>query len=177
MSQFEVAMANLIEITKLKGGMLGKVDFQKTVYLAKDLGVYFPFEFRWDKFGPYSYELAHFMNQLLAKGAFRIDGGTYRVNSENPDIGQLGSCTTIDSATRKRLISLFRSIRQTVREKSFHIPTFMECLGSLLFIKASSGRADRSRIFDILRLLKFDRIDELSPMVDEAWSLLERNGL
>lgn len=177
MSQFEIAVANLIEITRLKGRMLGKVDFQKTVYLAKELGVYLPFEFRWDKFGPYSYELAHFMNQLLVKRTFRIEGGAYQVNFENSDIDQLRSCITIDSSTRRRLISLFRSIRQIVRKKSFYIPTFMECLGSLLFIKASSGRTNRSSVFDILRLLKSDRFDELSPMKDEAWDLLERNGL
>lgn len=177
MSQFEISAANLFVITQLKGGMLGKVDFQKTIYLAKQLGVFIPFEFRWDKLGPYSFELAHFLNQLVARNSILIDKGKYVVNPEDLLVNQLHSSTTIDSTTRNDLTSLFRSIRQTVRQSGFHIPTFMECLGSIHFIKTSLEISDKDSVFRTLELLKPNRLDEFSSMTEEAWNLLERNGL
>jgi hypothetical protein len=176
-SQFERATANLIEITRLKGGMLGKVDFQKTIYLAKQVGVYLPFEFKWDKLGPYSFELAHFLNQLLARGLFCVDRGTYLVNPEDVRVNRLEPLTTIDSRMRHRLISLFEAIRRTVHENGFHIPTFMECLGSLEFIKNSLEQAHKTHVFHALELLKPNRINEFSPMLEESWNLLEQSGL
>jgi uncharacterized protein YwgA len=176
-SQFDLATANLIKITRLKGGMLGKVDFQKTVYLAKQVGVCLPFEFKWDKLGPYSFELAHFVNQLLAKELFCIDRGKYTVNPRNMRVNWLERVATIDSTTERSLMNLFESIRQVVHEKGFYIPTFMECLGSLEFIKSSLEEAGKSHVFQALEFLKPSRTTDFSPMLEDAWSLLERNGL
>jgi len=157
--------------------MLGKVDFQKTVYLAEQLGVDLPFAFRWDKLGPYSFELAHFINQLLARGTFYIDRGTYRVNQRDLDFERLKNLTTIDSEKSARLVAFFRSIRNAVRRNHFNIPLFMECLGSLRFIKTSLETSDRDRVFHILQQVKPNRTNEFSPMLEEAWTLLERNDL
>jgi uncharacterized protein YwgA len=176
-SQFEISAANLIEISRLKGGMLGKVDFQKTVYLAKQLGVDMPFEFRWDKLGPFSFELAHFINRLLVRNTFRIESGKYVVNTENSLAMRAESLTTIDSGTRQELDSLFRSIRRTVHQNGFHIPTFMECLGSILFIKESLENSDKKVVFESLELLKPNRAGEFSSMKEAAWNLLQRYEL
>lgn len=177
MPQFETSAANLIKITQLKGGMLGKVDFQKTIYLSKQLGVFIPFEFRWDKLGPYSFELAHFLNQLLARNSFFVDKGKYLVNPEGPLVDRKDSLTTIDSKTNQKLANLFNSVRQTVRSNHFHIPTFMECLASIHFIKTSLENSQKKTVFHALRLLKPSRADEFSSMLEEAWDLLKRNGL
>lgn len=177
MSQFDVTVANLLRIAQLKCGMLGKVDFQKTVYLAKQLGVYVPFEFRWDKLGPYSFELAHFVNLLVARDIFLIEKGKYIANSENTLVNQSESLTTISHETQGRLFRLFNSIRQTVRNEGFRIPNFMECLGSIHFIKASLQNPTEERVFHTLELLKPDRVNEFAPMRERAWSLLEENNL
>ncbi len=177
MSQFDVSAANLIMITQLKGKMLGKVDFQKTIYLSKQLGVSIPFEFRWDKLGPYSFELAHFLNQLVARDSFFIDRGGYIVNREDPLVGQSQSLTTIDRGMKQKLTKLFKSIRQSVHQNHFRIPTFMECLGSIHFIKTSLEHSDKEIVFHTLTLLKPRRVNEFSPMTEEAWDLLKRNGL
>jgi uncharacterized protein YwgA len=177
MSQYEVSAANLIKIAQLKNGMLGKVDFQKSVYLVKQLGVYLPFEFRWDKLGPYSYELAHFVNQLVARNTFSIDSGTYKANLKDILTKQSASLTTIDYETEKRISRLFSSIRQTVHRRGFYIPTFMECLGSIHFIKTSLEKSNKEDVFSILKTLKPNRFDEFTPMMEEAWILLKRNNL
>lgn len=176
-SQFEMSAANIILITNLKRGMLGKVDFQKTIYLCKQLGVYLPFEFRWDKFGPYSFELAHFVNQLVARNSLSISKGTYLAHSEDPLTDHARELATIDDEMMRRLTALFRSIRQTVHQNGFSIPAFMECLGSIHFIKTSLETSDRRTVFDALEQLKPSRAHKFSPMVEEAWNLLNRNGL
>lgn len=177
MSQFEVCAADLMSIIQLKGEMLGKLDFQKTIYLSKQLGVFIPFEFRWDKLGPYSFELAHFINQLVARKSFFIDKGSYKVNPDDHLVEQSKFLTTIDGKMKRKLTRLFSSIRQTVHQNSFHIPKFMECLGSIHFIKTSLETSNKRTVFLMLKQLKPSRVNEFSSMKEEAWNLLEQNGL
>lgn len=177
MSQFETTAANLIIITQLKGEMLGKVDFQKAIYLSQQLGVFIPFEFRWDKLGPYSFELAHFLNQLVARNSFSIKSGKYLVNPTGSLVSRSESLTTINATMEEKLTKLFRSIRRSVRQNHFHIPTFMECLGSIHFIKTSLEASNKRTVFHTLGLLKPRRVHEFSSMIEDAWSLLKQNGL
>jgi len=176
-SEFYVPAANLIRIKQLKRGMLGRVDLQKTVYLSKQLGIYLPFEFRWDKLGPYSFELAHFVNQLIARNAFLIERGKYIINPTDPLVNRSASLTTINNVMEQKLAKLFASIRKTVHRNGFHIPTFMECLGSIHFIKTSLENYNKETVLHTLELLKPKRTHEFSLMKEEAWNLLGQNDL
>src|SRR5438876_5395751 len=46
----------------------GKKALQKLVYFLKESGLPISFEFQWDKFGPYSPELATYVEDLVAEG-------------------------------------------------------------------------------------------------------------
>lgn len=46
----------------------GKKSLQKLVYFLKESGLGISFEFQWDKFGPYSPELATYTEDLVAEG-------------------------------------------------------------------------------------------------------------
>jgi uncharacterized protein YwgA len=176
MSQNEKAAGNLIIITQLKGGMLGKLDFQKTVYLAMQIGVDLPFNFKWDKLGPYSFELSYFGNQLLARDVLCIKSGKYEVNRHSKDISRLQRIATIDAETTRRLKSFFDSIRKAVHKGKFSIPLFMECLGSLKFLKESRG-FEKSQAIQTLQRLKPDKANDFAPMMESAWDLLIANNL
>jgi len=177
LSLFEISVANVTIIMKLKGDMLGKVDFQKTVYLCQQLGVFMPFEFRWDKIGPYSFELAHFLNHLVARNLLLIKSGQYSVNLDDPLARQSESITSITPRMQENLARFFKSIRRKVHEKSHNIPIFMECLGSIRFIKTSLENPSKTTVFRTLRQLKPHKAKQFSSMAEDAWYLLEKHGL
>jgi len=51
----------------------GKKALQKLVYFLKESGLGINFEFQWDKFGPYSPELATYTEDLVAEGLMKSE--------------------------------------------------------------------------------------------------------
>ncbi len=58
----------LLYTLKRSGTLPGKKVIQKLVYLLKESGLPVRFRFQWDKWGPYSQELAYYVDDLVAEG-------------------------------------------------------------------------------------------------------------
>ncbi len=58
----------LLYTIKRSGTLPGKKVIQKLVYFLKEAGLPVRFRFRWDKWGPYSQELADYVDDLAAEG-------------------------------------------------------------------------------------------------------------
>lgn len=58
----------LLYTLKRSGTLPGKKVIQKLVYFLKEAGLPVRFQFRWDKWGPYSPELAYYVDDLVAEG-------------------------------------------------------------------------------------------------------------
>ena len=72
---FEYFLRLLLTIFSLRENeVVGKVDLQKSFYFAKELGLEIPFKFRWDKLGPFSYELSHVASLATNNGYLEYEG-------------------------------------------------------------------------------------------------------
>jgi|SRR5205809_1251266 len=60
----------------------GKKALQKLVYFLKESGLNIGFEFQWDRFGPYSPELATYVEDLVAEGLMESEAKKVLVASE-----------------------------------------------------------------------------------------------
>ncbi len=76
----------------------GKKALQKLVYLLKESGLSINFEFQWDKYGPYSPELATYVEDLVAEGLMESEAKKVLVTSEE-DRGVQYSFRLKDRAT------------------------------------------------------------------------------
>ncbi|MCJ7760962.1 hypothetical protein MUP59_07485 [Candidatus Bathyarchaeota archaeon] len=63
----DIILEELAALFEARDSINGKVDLQKSFYFMKELGLVVPFNFRWSKFGPYSYELDNFADRLVAE--------------------------------------------------------------------------------------------------------------
>src|SRR6266478_2190189 len=53
------------------GTLPGKKVIQKLVYFLKEAGLPVRFRFRWDRWGPYSQDLAYYVDDLVAEGLLK----------------------------------------------------------------------------------------------------------
>src|SRR5437667_1388267 len=102
----------------------GKKALQKLVYFLKESGLGINFEFQWDKFGPYSPELATYTEDLVAEGLMESDAVRVFATSEEdrgiqynfrlgPRANQLLSSeeiSTEEKARIDRVIALLKEI-------------------------------------------------------------------
>jgi hypothetical protein len=167
----------IFDIVATRGRVLGRVDLQKTVYFAQYLGVPVPFQFRWRSYGPYSEELDHLTPFLVLDGVLGRDRGAF-IQGEAPS-----APTQLNDAARQRFEQLFDNFWEVVRKKrgckGYKFPTFVECVASIHFLKTKlpAGPNVKERTFQRLSELKPNRRREFKPMIEDAWEVLERNGL
>jgi hypothetical protein len=164
----------LVEIFRIRGCILGKVDLQKTVYLAKRLGAPVPFGFRWNVLGPYSYDLAHYCDHLTAEGLLAYTG-RYCLNEEKTK-----TCTSrIAPPIAKRFADFFKRVEEICGSKGYDMIVFMECLSSLDFIwlNIDEKEGKRLNVFRLLDELKPEKIEKFRKMKDDALNLLLEEDL
>ena len=166
--------ANLVNIFKIRGTILGKLDLQKTVYFMKRLGVKIPFEFRWNLLGPYSYELAHYCTLLEIKGLLSYSG-TFRLNEEKAEEYRLD----LPKDVAEKIKRFFEDMDGLCEEKGYDRVVFIECAASLDFINqnitAEGSRKDA--VFSLLEKLKPEKAEKFREMREDAWMLLIREKL
>ena len=167
--------ANLVKVFKIRGQILGKVDLQKTVYFMKRFGLDVPFEFRWNIFGPYSYDLAHYCASLEVEGLL-LYSGIYSLSEEK---AKLYSSCVVDQKTFEGLKQFFSDVDEICQKKRYDKVTFLECLASLDFINQNSSQKERRKenIFLLLQLLKPEKANIFKNMREDAWKLLQLFGL
>jgi uncharacterized protein YwgA len=171
----DVFSSTLVSIFRVKKNVLGKVDLQKTIYLAKRLGANVPFDFRWNILGPYSNELAHYSNHLVIEGLLKYSG-TYQLDSQ---IARRNS-SRLQPRTEQRLQSFFKRTDEICTDKNHDRVLFIECVASLDFINENAGkefRGKKEKIFALLEALKPEKKEKFRRMREDAWKLLIEGNL
>jgi len=165
---------NLVEAFKIRNRILGKVDLQKTVYFMKRLGVSVPFNFRWNIFGPYSYELAHFCDHLVVEGLFRYTG-RYILNEKKAEM----YASNFSPRIRKRIEGFFRRVEETCSTHRYDSVRFIECVASLDFVlqNVSKERKRKEVVYSLLGALKPERAELFKTFREDAWNLLVNEDL
>ena len=151
------------------GRILGKLDIQKTFYFAGELGLNVPFNFRWGKLGPYSYELSNVMNRVSNQGIAPYTG-EYRYNERNfRDVTEINISPEVQR--------FFIDIENLVERNGYDWINFIEALASIHFLYKYSNIKERNRIFKRLRELKSERMDFLEELLEPAWEFLDNHEL
>lgn len=164
----------IIEVFRIKGKVLGKLDCQKTIYFAKRLGAPVPFGFRWNILGPYSYELAHTCDFLIIEGLVSYTG-EYKLNEKS----ESDFVSRMESKTASKLKEFFDCLTEICNSRGYNPVTFIECAASLDFIQANVREELRKkeRAFALLDELKPEKRFKFKEMKDDAWRLLVKERL
>ena len=141
----------------------------------KRFGLDVPFEFRWNIFGPYSYDLAHYCASLEVEGLL-LYSGIYSLSEEK---AKLYSSCVADQKTFEGLKQFFSDVDEICHKKRYDKVTFLECLASLDFINQNLSQKERRKetIFLLLELLKPEKANIFKNMREDAWELLQLVGL
>src|SRR5438093_9175809 len=81
-SEFSQLDLILLHVLQRVGNLPGKKAMQKLVYFLKESGLDIRFQFQWDKYGPYSAELATYADDLVAEGLFESQSRTFPLGGE-----------------------------------------------------------------------------------------------
>jgi len=158
-------------IFSLRGDQIfGKLDMQKSFYFAKELGLPVPFKFRWDKLGPFSYELSNVL-EIARRRGFLVYNGTYKYNEH-----RFENVENFEDISDE-VYSFFDDLIDAIEENNFDPVYFIECLASLQFLYRYSGLSTKKSTFDRLRILKQDRINNLEPLMEPSWNFLVKHNL
>lgn len=166
--------ASLVDVFEMRRDLLGKVDCQKSVYFMKRLGADVPFNFRWNMFGPYSYDLAHYCKYLEIEGLIEYSG-TYSLNKEKAKT----YVSALKPETEQKLKVFFAEVKEICEMKNYDKVLFLECAASLDFIRMNVLRksVDKRLVFGLLEKLKPHRVDAFRLMREDAWCLIEGERL
>jgi hypothetical protein len=164
----------VVDLFKIRKRILGKLDCQKTAYFAKRIGAPVPFDFRWNIFGPYSYELAHSCDFLVFEGLLQYTG-EYKLN--NRIAGH--HVSVIEAKTMNNLRRFFEGLDDACNKKGFDRVLFIECAASLDFIQSNIRKETRKKekVFALLDELKPDKKEKFKEMREDAWNLLVNEKL
>jgi uncharacterized protein YwgA len=170
----DVFSSVIVDLFKIRKRVLGKVDCQKTAYFAKRLGAPVPFDFRWNIFGPYSYELAHNCNYLVLEGLLQYTG-EYKLNNRSAS----HNVSVIESKTMNHLKRFFEELDDVCSKKGYDRVLFIECAASLDFVQSNikEGTRKKENVFALLEELKPHKKEEFKKMREDAWNLLVHERL
>ncbi len=164
MDRFDILLQDLKTLFDVRVYIDGKVDMQKSLYFMKELGYTVPFNFRWSKFGPYSYELANIVARLTLQkyltytGRYELDDRHFR---------------NIKPNVTKGMEDFFNGLMRICTKNNFNYVDFIECAASLHFIYKNSEIKENKSIFKRLALLKPYRMESFEPLGKEAWVYLK----
>lgn len=173
-NELEVFSSVLVDTFNFRKKVCGKVDLQKTIYFAKRLGAPVPFSFRWNLFGPYSYELAHYSNHLVIEGLLHY-AGTYSIDPLMAKKQRL----RLNPETAQWLKTFFDKAEKICAQKNYDQVYFIECTASLDFIQSNVSKDKRGKeeVFTLLERLKPEKKEMFREMREEAWNLLVDENL
>jgi uncharacterized protein YwgA len=165
----DVFSSVIVDLFKIRKRVLGKIDCQKTAYFAKRLGAPIPFDFRWNIFGPYSYELAHNCDYLVIEGLLQY-AGEYKLN--NRFVGR--HVSVLETKTMNHLKKFFGELDDICNKKGYDRVLFIECAASLDFVQSNIKEETRKKenVFSLLDELKPGKKEDFRKMREDAWNLL-----
>jgi hypothetical protein len=167
---FEYFLRLLLTIFSLRENeVVGKVDLQKSFYFAKELGLEIPFKFRWDKLGPFSYELSHVASLATNNGYLEYEGQYVLKERSFRELDIL--------PIPERVGNFFDNLNDFISQEECNRVLFIETLASIHFLYEHSGLRSREDIFRRLGELKSERITLLEEYLDPAWDFLIENDL
>ena len=168
MGVFDLTLQHLKTLFEVREFVKGKLDMQKSLYFMKELGYLIPFNYRWSKLGPYSYELAHILNRLTTQGYLKYTG-RYELNEKY--------FRFIKPEVKERFEKFFFDIEKLCNEKKLSDVDFIECAASLHFIYKNSETKNKEEVFGRLASLKPNRMTALKPLEADAWNFLQEHSL
>jgi len=168
MDIFDLLLQDLKTLFEVRVFINGKVDMQKSLYFMKELGYKVPFDFRWSKLGPYSYELANIIERLTMQGYLEYSG-RYEIVDKN--------FRFVKPTDSSRMSGFFSEMEKVWNRNNFNQVDFIECAASLHFIYKNSREKRKSEIIDKLVSLKPDRMPSFEPLIEDAWNFLREQGL
>jgi uncharacterized protein YwgA len=142
----------------------GKKALQKLVYFLKESGLGVDFEFHWDKFGPYSPELATYVEDLVAEGLMESETKkVFTTTEEDKGVqynfrlrqraSQLLSSTEISSEEKARIDRVVELLKEIG-------PQNLELYATVHYVaKFFSTSRERSRFPEGL----FDLVNDYKP--------------
>lgn len=152
-----------------EGKIYGKVDMQKTYYFTKEFGVFVPFNFRWGKLGPFSYELSNTFDIITRQGHISYDGSYHYDESNFRYIEDVELLSIIPQ--------FFYELDDECEEQEYNRIHFIECLASIHFLYKYSGMENRDDTFSRLRTLKQNRMEFLEHLMIPSWQFLLKYNL
>lgn len=160
----DVMLEELYALFDARDSIQGKVDLQKSVYFMKELGCTVPFSFRWNKLGPYSHELASFVDFLVAQDYLSYRG-YYQLNER--------AFQYVKRENNDRLTEFFGQFERLCDDKGFDKIDFIECAASLHFLRKYSRITAKNAVFHRLEQLKPEKRFVFEPLRDTAWDFLQ----
>jgi len=164
----DILLQNIKSLFEVKETVNGKVDLQKSFYFMKELSILIPFNFRWSKLGPYSYELSNVIDRLLHQGYLSYKG-FYSINDEY--------FSSIETKYPSKMGFFFDTLNDICEENDYNEVYFIECAASLHFIYKYSNIRSKESTFVRLHELKPARIDLLEPYMETSWTFLVEQEL
>src|SRR6266480_5942328 len=174
----------LLYTLKRSGTLPGKKAIQKLVYFLKEVGLPVRFRFQWDKFGPYSQELAYYIDDLVAEGLVKSSPTTIRLPQHQAEGVQYNFSVTEKGGEILSEVNLSRDetakiqeVLKLVREVS---PQNLELYASVHYlVKFYSTKSERMRfpegLDDLMDLYKPGRFT--SQQVKAVYHILKQHGL
>ncbi len=168
MGAIEVLIQDLKTLFEVREFVNGKVDMQKTLYFMRELGYKVPGDFRWSRLGPYSYELDNLIERMTFQGYLEYSG-RYEIREK--------SFRFVEPRVTEKMRNFFQEMEKVMNKNSYDQVAFIECIASLHFLYKNSQNKEKKAIFDKLSLMKPERSRAFEPLIEDAWSFLERQGM
>lgn len=168
MGIFDLTLELLKTLFEVREFVKGKVDMQKSVYFMKELGFLVPFNYRWSKFGPYSYELDNVLERLTNQRYLRYTG-RYEIDERH--------FRFVETKANPKLQGFFLALEKFCNQNNFNDVDFIEAAASIHFIYTNSSHKGKAEVVSTLASLKPERMRAFEPLLEFAWQFLETQGL
>jgi len=168
MGIFDLTLQLLKTLFEVREFVKGKVDMQKSLYFMKELGFLVPFNYRWSKLGPYSYELDNVLERLTSQRYLKYTG-RYEIDERH--------FRFVETKATPKLRDFFLAIERVCNKNNFNDIDFIEAAASLHFIYKNSSHKRKEEVVSTLASFKPDRMQAFEPLIDAAWQFLETQGL
>ncbi len=149
-----------------KGHIKGKKAFQKLFYLLDSAGVPTGLDFKMHFYGPYSFELAEEMNDLVRLGVLKVTDGDVEAGESAVQAKELFAEEVKPYADR------IEAILRTYRDRS---PNDLELLATTHFVTTRLRRLDTNAVIAAVKDEKAKKFDQ--NRIEAALKELNDTGL
>ena len=142
----------------------GRKALQKKIYFAQVLGLDLGYDYKWYKYGPYSFDLADEIDFYISTGEIMIDRENYHQILVN--------ATELPSLDRNE----FKKIKKLNDLTKDMIPDDLELMASIHFLVYEAGLGKKKG--EVFQKLEIEKPGKFTDVKKEAmWKRLESFGL